>query len=176
MTGRKYSRIIQSARYYAAIDNYLKYITDSTKKGKNVGNGTARPPSQVLYVNPFAINLVAKQFAKVSGASPTWQSYATDMAGYAKAVLGSDEEACDIDNFRPARIIIKTGITTTKKIETSAVTGMKYISYGGKSTSLPFGRRLDTESESDAFTALRDKIFPKLTAASSRVTWSKEKV
>ena len=94
MTGRKYSRIIQSARYYAAIDNYLKYVQDSTKKGQNVGKGEARPPSVKLYVVPFALDLITNQFAQVSGAQPAWNSYKAAVGARTKeaaAELGVSE-------------------------------------------------------------------------------------
>lgn len=175
MAGRRYSRIVQSARYYSAIDNYLKYIQDSTKKGQNVGKGKKRPPSKKLFVEPFSINLVENQFASVSGSEDAWNAYGAQFAGYTKAVLSANtQEACDIEGFRPARVIIKTGITDTKTVKTSAVTGMKYLSYGGVSTSLPFGRKA-TEQESDAFAALAAAI-PKPNPTATRITWSKERV
>ncbi|MEB3338971.1 MAG: hypothetical protein VKJ46_15985 [Leptolyngbyaceae bacterium] len=175
MAGRKYSRIIQSARYYAAVDNYLKYITDSTKRGSRVGLGDPRPESKILYVQPFSVALAPKQLAKVSGAAPTYNTQESKMAGYTKAALAADEAAVDIDGFRAARVIIKTGITTTKKVEISKVTGMKYLSYGGKSSSIPFGRKTATENEGEAFLSLKTALAGGFTAASTKITWSKER-
>ncbi|MDJ0553515.1 MAG: hypothetical protein QNJ68_03565 [Microcoleaceae cyanobacterium MO_207.B10] len=182
MAGDRYSRILSAAKYYAAIDNYIKYITDSTKRGQNVGKGTPRPESQLLYVRPFGVSLLTGQLAKASSAQPTWTTYKADVTGYTTETSpGSSGEAVDIDNYSAPRLNIKTNISNEGTVETSKVTGMKYLSYKGTSTSLAFGDKIadpGKSSESATFDVLKAKIDARLVGATggSKVTWIREKI
>jgi hypothetical protein len=71
MSSQRYRRILESAKYFSAVDNYIKYITDSTKRGQRVGNGKPRQPSIKLYVDPFGVPLATAQRVMVSAAEPT---------------------------------------------------------------------------------------------------------
>jgi hypothetical protein len=136
---RRYSRILQAARYYSAIDNYIKYITDSSKRGSRVGTGTPRVASKILYIRPYAIDLGANTLAQVSGAETTWNARQAIFALNTKDVLPASTVAIKVDGYRAPRVVIMTGRGAgVKKI--SQVTGMPYLDYGGKSTSLPFGK------------------------------------
>lgn len=136
---RRYSRILQAARYYSAIDNYIKYITDASKRGQKVGSGRDRVPSQILYIRPYALDLGANTFAQVSGAKPTWDARQAIFALNTKNSLPAGSVSVKVDGYSAARVVITTGRGAGVP-ETSKVTGMKYLKYGGKSTSLPFGK------------------------------------
>ena len=72
MASRRYSRILQSARYYNALDNYIQYVTNTEARNRNrrVGQGEARPPSVPLFIQPFGVALPAAVRVPVSAAQP----------------------------------------------------------------------------------------------------------
>jgi hypothetical protein len=171
---QKYSRILQAARYYAAIDNYIKYITDASKRGQKVGSGKSRPASKTLYVDPFNIDLGTGVLAHVSGALPTWNARQAIFALHTKDTLPGSTNPVKINGFRAARAVVTTGRSTNGVKKTSKVTGMAYLDYGGISTSLPFGRKNNTETEADAFSELKTALLGAV--AGALVTLQPEKV
>jgi hypothetical protein len=156
---RKYSRILQAAKYYSAIDNYIKYITDASKRGQNVGEGIARAASQILYLEPFGIKLGDNVQAHVSGAKPTWDTHKLKFAGRTFDTVAASDTPVKLDGFRAARVVITTGRQTTGTRKVSKVTGMAYLDYKGKSTSLPFGRKSTTETEEAAFSEIKADLI-----------------
>jgi hypothetical protein len=171
---RRYSRILQAARYYSAIDNYIKYITDASKRGQNVGSGTKRAASQILYIKPFNLNLGPNDRIIVSGAKPTWDARQAIFAIHTKDTLGAGLFPFKVDGFKASRVIITTGRSDNGIKKISRVTGMAYLDYGGKSTSLPFGRKDDTETEAEAFLKLKTDIVE--ATAGALVTLQPEKI
>jgi hypothetical protein len=174
MASRRYSRILQSARYYSAIDNYIKYITDASKKGARIGSGTARPASRILYVNPFGLDLGSGSLAKVSGALSTWNTRKTALTGFTLEDLPADTVGLKLDGFRSARVVIVTGLSANGSVKTSAVTGMKYKSYGGSSSSLPFGKKPGYLDQTSAFNEIKADIGD--LGASARISFTPESV
>jgi hypothetical protein len=171
---QKYSRILESAKYYSAIDNYIKYITDASKRGQNVGNGKARQPSQRLFIDPFNIALAAGQVVPTSAAEPTWTKYNAAMGAHTGATAPGDENLIvKVAEFTPARVVIATGRSNTGVAKTSKVTGLKYLDYGGTSTSVPFGRATAAETMTAAFDAIKTAIVAQ--TAGARVTLTPEK-
>jgi len=155
----KYSRILQSAKYYPALDNYIKYMTDASKRGQNVGEGKPRPKSQKLYIDPFNIALAAGQVVPQSGNQATWTTYAAAIGNRAAATAPADENLIvKVADYSAARISITTGRSATGVKKVSKVTGLPYLSYGGTSTSLPFGRNAATDTMLAAFTEIQDRV------------------
>lgn len=159
MAADRYSRILASAKYYPALDNYIKYMTDAAKRGARVGKGEARPESIRLFVDPFGIEMAVGQRAPVSAAKPghtAWKdkfgTRVTDQAPATEALIIKPQ------GFKAARVVIKTGVSTQGTVKTSAVTGMPYLSYGGKSTSIPFGRKDANDTVTAAFDELKAAI------------------
>jgi len=173
---QRYSRILSAAKYYAAVDNYLKYITDATRRGSRVGLGDPRPKSIPLFIRPFGIDLAVAEFAKASGAEPTWNTHKASIGTRAKDALAAGNTALRLDDFQPARVIITTGRSATGVAKTSKTTGMKYLDYGGKSTSLPFGEDADTDDQTTAFTAIRTAILAAAGGTALSVTLKPEKL
>lgn len=172
---QRFKRIIQSARYYAAVDNYIKYITDASKRSVNVGSGRNRPPSQRLFIDPFGIAMAAAQRVPVSAARPSWEAYSARFAGRTAAAGPADgNDILKPDGFSPARLVIVTSLSNNPVVKTSRITGMKYANYGGSSTSIPFGRKDATDTEAAAFEELKNAILPTLT--NGRVSLIKEKI
>lgn len=175
MASRRYSRIMEAARYYAAIDNYLQYIQDASRHSTNIGSGRARPPSQPLFIVPFAVDLAAGQMVPVSASQTAWNAHGARFAGRTVAVApAAAENRIKIADFKAARVVITTGLSATGTVKTSRVTGLKYLSYGGQSTSIPFGRLNDADEEATAFAAIEAAITPTL-GANSRVSLTPEK-
>jgi hypothetical protein len=174
---QKYSRIMEAAKYYSAIDNYIKYITDATKRSSTskVGSGKSRAKSRKLYIDPFNIALSTGQVVKVSAADASWTQFAAAFTGRVNATAPTDQNnIIPLANFSAARVNITTGRSTTGVKKVSRVTGLPYLSYGGKSTSIPFGRRNETDTQAAAFTDIRTAILG--TAAGAIVTLKPEDI
>lgn len=155
---RRYKRILESAKYYAAIDNYIKYITDASKRGSKVGQGKPRPESIRLYLEPFGQDLTTGQKVRASAALPTWDKVKGVGAVSSRVAATAPTDADNIlrlEGFKPAKVAVVSGRSDKGVAKTSAVTGLKYLSYGGSSTSFPFGKTSDTDSESGAFEAIK---------------------
>jgi hypothetical protein len=170
---RKYSRILQAAKYYSAIDNYIKYITDASKRGQRVGSGTPRAASKILYIEPFGVKLGTDVESQVSGAKATWEARQAIFALHTKDTIANTVTPVKLDGFRAARVVITTGRGNGVR-DVSKVTGMAYLKYGGKSTSLPFGRKNATETEADAFDELKTALITAIPGA--LVTLQPEKI
>jgi hypothetical protein len=162
---RKYSRILQAAKYYSAIDNYIKYITDASKRGQNVGEGKARAASKILFIEPFGVKLGTDVEAQVSGASTTWGQRQAIFALHTKDTIANTVTPVKLDGFRAARAVITTGRSTTGTRKVSKVTGMAYLDYKGTSTSLPFGRKNATETQAEAFDELKTALISAIPGA-----------
>jgi hypothetical protein len=171
---RKYSRILQAAKYYSAIDNYIKYITDASKRGQNVGEGKARAASKILFIEPFGVKLGTDVEAQVSGASTTWTQRQAIFALHTKDTIANTVTPVKLDGFRAARVVITTGRATTGTRKVSKVTGMAYLDYKGTSTSLPFGRKNATETQAEAFDELKTAVLSAV--AGALVTLQPEKI
>jgi hypothetical protein len=171
---RKYSRILQAARYYSAIDNYIKYITDASKRGQNVGEGKARAASKILFIEPFGVKLGTDVEAQVSGSAATWNSRQAIFTLHTKDTIAGTVTPVKLEGFKAARVVISTGRSTTGVKKISKVTGMSYLDYGGSSTSLPFGRKNATETQQEAFDELKASVLGAV--AGALVTLQPEKV
>lgn len=165
---------MQAAKYYSAIDNYIAYINTAARRGQRVGTGKARPPSITLYVEPFNLELGNEVQAKTSASATSWNTHEAKFSAYTKTTLAQDVIGLKPEGFSAARVIIVTGLETAGTVETSAVTGMKYKSYGGVSTSIPFGKHNATANQMDVFNSIKGS-FGTL-PATSRITLKPEKV
>lgn len=156
---QRFSRILEAAKLYSAVDNYLKYITDSTKRGTRVGQGESRPASKSLFLKPFAFDLAADQRVRQTAAETTWNAVSGlgGVGSRVTATLGANT-VIKISNYKAPRVVYVTGRSDNGVAKTSAITGLKYLSYGGKSRSFPFGKSGDTDTVSDAFTAIKTSV------------------
>ncbi|RUT08423.1 hypothetical protein DSM106972_015910 [Dulcicalothrix desertica PCC 7102] len=162
---RKYSRILQAAKYYSAVDNYIKYITDASKRGGRVGTGDPRPKSKKYFIDPFGIKLGAGQVVPVTSSEPAFTAYSADIAGRFQATEANEDNIIPVRSYRAARAIITTGRTTSGTAKTSRVTGLKYLSYGGKSISVAFGRKNETEEFAAAAAEVKAAIQTRVAGA-----------
>ena len=152
----KLAKAKQLAIYW---DNYVNYLSNADEQQPNIGNGTSKPPQTEVYVQPFGIDLDAEQFIKVNATQDRWNTWGSQFAAYTQDTLNTagGEVFLRLRGVRPARLVIKTGISTTKTVVTAKATKRKYLSYGGTSGSIPFGQNT-TESEVEAFQTLKAAV------------------
>ena len=176
--GDRYSRILESSRYYAALTNYLQYIQNQDRRHTGVGEGNPRPPSVTLFIEPFDYNLPAGQKHRTSASQIAWNRYKGNSylaARTTDVTPTGDGEVIKLAKFRPARVIVTTGRSQTGVVKTSRVTKMKYLSYGGDSTSIPFGRANATDTFAEATSIIRGQIQASL-GPNDKIAFSNEKV
>jgi hypothetical protein len=158
MAGQRYSRTLEAAKLYSAVDNYIKYITDSSKRGARVGSGQPRKKSISVFVRPFALDLPAATIVRQTSAEAAYNSYQGNLAGAVTNAAGSNT-VLRLEGFRAARLVVTTGRGNGVP-ETSKVTGLKYLKYGGSSTSLAFGKKASgTDGVLDIFNAAKLAIL-----------------
>jgi hypothetical protein len=124
----------------------IKYITDASKRGQRVGTGQPRPKSNKYFIDPFGIKLAVNQVVPVSASEPAFNAYKANVSLRFKETVADEDLIIPVRGFRAARAIITTGRSTSGVAKTSKVTGMKYLDYGGKSQSIAFGRKNETET------------------------------
>lgn len=168
----KLAKAKQLAVYF---DNYVNYISTIDDQPSNVGNGTPKPPQTDLYIKPFGLDLATTQFLRVSATSDRWATYGSQFTGYAQDTIntGGGETFLRIKGVRPARLVIKQGLTQNGVAVTAKATKRKYLSYGGSSGSIAFGQNT-TETEVEAYQTLKLAIetsggFNELSMRVSRV-------
>ncbi|GBF86305.1 hypothetical protein [Aphanothece sacrum] len=132
-------------------------------------------------VHLFGQDFNAKVFHKVKGTESTWNTNKEKLAGRTKLGEGAFPAADDIiligGRARPAKVVITTGLTSKGVRKTSDRTKLPYLSYGGTSGSIPFGRLNGTDEELTAYNAIVNnfKTAGKIPAG-TRVSRIKEKI
>ncbi|HEY9653644.1 MAG TPA: hypothetical protein V6C95_23485 [Coleofasciculaceae cyanobacterium] len=176
MAAQRFSKIIEAAKLYPYLDNFIKWQTDATKRGTRVGQGQPRPASIKLYITPFAVPLPTGQLAEQSASAPAWNTYSSKFATYTTATRpATDANVIQVRDYTAPRVQIKTGIGSAGVVKTSAQTGRKYLSYGGTSTSIPFGKNAAGDTVEGVFADLRTQILGATPPANMRVTLIPEK-
>lgn len=158
----KNSDILNAARNLPYLENYIKWMTSAENRQPNIGKGAAKKQSQKLLVVPFTLRLPDGTHAATSGALPTWEKYQAAIGGHAVAVTAANvATAFKLERFTAARIHIITGRTPAGErgiVKTSHITGRKYTTRGGHSTSLPFGKAAAADTEDAVFATLSADI------------------
>lgn len=177
MAGQRFSNIIAAARNYPYVDNYVKWMTDVTKRGTRVGQGQPRPPSIKLYITPFAVPLPTGQLAEQSASAPAWNTHSAKFGTHTTATRpATDANVIQVRDYTAPRVKIKTGIKTTGTVKISAQTGKKNLDYGGTSTSIPFGKSAAGDTVEGVFGDIQTAIYGGATPpVGTRVTLIPEK-
>jgi hypothetical protein len=173
----RYGDILRGARLKVALDNYIKYLSGEVSRQPNIGKGKPRAENTELYVHPFGTTLASKQSVLVSGNKAFWGTHKSKFANYtADAIVTENgETSLKLKGFRAARASYKTGISPTGKEATSNATKMKYLKYGGTSTSIPFGNSATPKTESAAFDDIKTKFGINKDAKETKMYWLREK-
>lgn len=153
------TKLAQAKRLAVYWDNYINYLSTLDDRQPGVGQGKPKPPQTKLYIKPFSLTLDTDQFLEGNGTSSRWGTFQTHFVNRTKDTLNTSggEISLNLKRFTPARIVIKTGMSTTKTVATAKTTKRKYITYGGESGSIPFGRNT-TEAELDAYNTIKTAI------------------
>lgn len=168
----RFYRVLRGQRGQAAKDKYINYLNGIDIED-NVGGGTAKPPSQTLYVRPFSGGLPSTVWLRVSASTTAWGNFGTvsTIATRTKETIASGNTAVKIRGFKAARVSKTTGIASSGTRKTSTKTGLPYLSYGGASLSLPFGKSGDTDTYADAIIEIEALLK---TSSSIRVSFTEE--
>jgi len=153
--GKKFSRVLGGARYKTELDNYIKWLTGEAERQPNIGKKGNRPASKKLYIIPFGYSLPSTVHLTQSASLTIWDTHKSDFSAYTLDTLPTDNNALKIRGYRAPRVTIITGLADAGSVKTSHITGAKYLSYGGKSASIPFGKGSTTKSENDVFTTIK---------------------
>lgn len=157
--GRRYSRILDSARLAPAVDRYIQYLTGQAQRPSRIGQGGPRGATARAFYVPFGTDLGEGQVLSAS-VNPT---HYADLAptinspGTGAAVtndLGADELS-PVTGVRPARVVWFRNATRSVQVATSDITGLKYLKYAGERSACPFGRP-SANSTSDLFDAFSE--------------------
>lgn len=168
----RFYRVIRGQRGQAAKDKYINYLNGIDIED-NVGGGAAKPPSQSLYVRSFSGGLPNTVWLRVSASTSAWGNFGTvsAIASRTKETVATGNSSVKIRGFKAARVSKTTGIASSGTRKTSTKTGLAYLSYGGDSLSLPFGK----SGDSDTYAAAIAEIEPLLkTSSSIRVSFTEE--
>lgn len=198
----RYTRVLQGLRGYSAQKNYIDWLTGTSDrlKDSNIGKGDPRPESQILYIRPFGFGAEVveadneypdKHAVRVSANKATYNARkdlvltaGNPLSDYVKTVLPTNGNSVNIGGFKPAKAIITTGRSATATAKTSRITRRPYGSYGGKSTSLPFGIRTAATGKPEAsaeatdvgvFALIRTAIIAGSTGSPPSVTFQPER-
>ena len=151
--------ILRGARGAAARTKYLQYLDGLGTQREEGTLGGNRPASVGLLVSPFGLNLGAGVKCSVSARSDAWGALGTfsELATRVATATGEGETAVKIKGYKSARFSRTTGIDATGRVKRSKRTGLAYLSYGGNSLSVPFGKKTGDTSLLAAYTQIRNQ-------------------
>lgn len=170
---KHYSRIMQAARYQAALTNYVEYVTGKTERQPNIGTKGNRPAQTTLYITPFTITLGANDRIQSGANSQAWTAHEGAFGSHVVATLPAGDVAFKIRGFKPAKVVIVTGRLTQGEVKPSHITKQKYLSYGGTTRTIPFGKAAAGDTEAVTFQTIKDLIAP--AGSTTKVYLSPEK-
>lgn len=175
--GRRYSRIVQSSRLRSAADRYIAYLQGQLDRPSRVGTQGPRTNTKVVYVTPFGFDIPTDAIYQ-SSVSP-------DSYTFLQALInGNDGEVAEnttktvepVKGFSAARIRVLISQNRTTTVQTSDITGLQYLKYGGNRYSCPFGRKAETDDQHDVFRDIKTAFFTaNATAETKRCNLSREK-
>lgn len=171
------TKLAQAKKLAVYWDNYQAYLSTLEGRQPNVGGGKPKPPQVPLYIKPFGFDIGATQFIKVNGTQSRWNSFKSVLSNRTKETITAAQSELSI-RMRPAKIVIKTGLSTTLTVKTAKTTKRKYATYGGESGSLPLGQNAAGEAELDGYQAVKAALFAGgggFNQITMRVSRSKEK-
>lgn len=146
MTKPRNYYVLRGLRGASARQRLLDYYAGQLQVEDNVGQGTARPASQVLYVEPFSVPLATAHVMQDSALLPAWQalSVIAPTQSHVTATLGANTSV-DLKKYKAPRITRIT-LDATGARAVSKITGLPYLKYDNKSLSVPFGKATSTDT------------------------------
>lgn len=154
----KFYKVLRGERGAEAKATYLAYLNrlSPTLEQSKIGQGTARPASQKLYLRPFNLDLPATIVIVASASVPAWETVRgiTAVNTRVKATIPNTQQSLKLKGVKPARVFYRTLTDASGTAETSHLTGLRYLKYNHKTISFPFGKATDTETYAEAIAAL----------------------
>jgi hypothetical protein len=155
----KFYRVLRGERGAAAKAKYLQKLTDLDPIQDGLGTKGARPPLQILYVDPFNIDLGNELLLQTSALTPSYTALSGAIgATRIKAELATGIIGLKAKSIKAARVSASTGVSQSGVVKTSKLTGLKYLASGGTAQSCPFGKATPTEDQTEAFNAIRKAL------------------
>ena len=156
----KPKRLALGERYQKAWENYLNYLANYDERPDKVWQGTPKPPQTDLYVRPFGINFDVNNLFEVRGTAERWTSFGASFNTYTKDTLdgAGGDLGLKIRGFKPARLVIKTGVSQNGTRKVSERTKLPYNSYGGTSGSVPFGASSAADQELEVYLVVKAAV------------------
>lgn len=141
--------VLRGLRGAAARQRLLDYYAGVLTVDDNVGQGVARPASQVLYIEPFSVPLATATVMRDSALLPAWQTLSaiSPTQTYVTATLGANTSV-DLKSYKAPRITRIT-LDGTGTREVSKITALPYLKYDNTSQSVPFGKGTSTDTVAD---------------------------
>lgn len=158
MAAPRFYRVLMGHQGDEAKTKYLEYLrTRGQNKVGTASNGRNRPERIALYLDPFGLDLAATQVLQASAEVPSWNAVKGVGAVSTRVVeaVPANAIAFKLKGVKAARVTYKTGVSTTGTDKRSHLTGLEYKKYGGTNFSFPFGALNNTETITEAFTAIK---------------------
>jgi hypothetical protein len=155
--GYKYKNVWKSGD--TAAQNLLIAALRGERKITYPGKEGNRPPSNLVYVEPFALPLVSGKKLEERVNSVAYPTVSSFVAGF----VADTHIAADIvvlDRSISPRVMIVTERSATGTKQTSKFTGNPYKDYGGKGVSVPFGKGSGTgqDTVAEVFKIIRERV------------------
>lgn len=177
---RRYSDIKRAAKLEQARQAYIAYLQGAAARPSGIGTQGARDLSQILYVAPFTVTVEPDE---VLPARCNPQHFVAIGANINASTIAEAADALgaksviSLPKFAAARVVFFRNNTRQASVETSDVTGLKYLKYTGTRFSVPFGAGTAAADMMDAFLDVKSRILTaNVAAATKRVSLIREKV
>lgn len=176
----RFSDIKRGQKLATALTNYTNYLQNAATRPSNIGQQGPRDLSVEIYLKPFTQDVAADEvlLARCSAASQTAMLATMDTitGAMVDTTIGANSLVA-IPGFSASRAIMFMNATRSVAVETSDVTGLKYLKYNGTRYSVPFGATADTDDEMDVFLEIKAALLAaNSTAETLRVNLSREKI
>jgi len=160
----RFYRVIRGQRGAAARTKYLAYLESLQSDIRDDGvQGSNRPASLNLAVVPFGIDLGTGKHILTSALQPSWNSAKTAAAVTlrTKEIGTGGVDPANVFKFKKvkaARAVARAKINAQGSVQTSRLTGLKYLRYNVSSFSFPFGKTGTTETQLEAFASIQSGL------------------
>lgn len=182
---RRFSDIYRGGELKLALDNLNTYRADAATRQSPRITGKGEPKNRqkvIVAVAPFymaATSDAKLKVVQVGASKASYDATAADNFGktetdkYLKAASDSNTEKPD--GFSPARIRTFNPTSEKGSYEKSKFTGLYYVKRPGVGYSLPFGKKLATDSYESVLADLRSSLATEVNAeAYRRVNFTEE--
>jgi hypothetical protein len=153
----RYLQIVRGLRGAAAKAQTLSWMegTRDVNYPERAGN---RPPSLLVYVNPFRLPTKATARLEETVNSLRFAGVKAFMGDLVSEAAPADPEDIMIrEGLLSPRVLIKTGVDAVGTQKISQITGLPYKDYGGEAVSVPFGMGATVDTPAAGYAAIRKR-------------------